>query len=391
MNKNNDLDLKKLPWTGERYLPEMHGSIELEHVHRYLFAKQLAVGKRILDIASGEGYGSKILAETAKRVIGVDIAQDAVSHAIKKYRVDNLEFRLGSCSSIPVEDNSIDMIVSFETIEHHAEHDQMMREFKRILVPNGFVIISSPNKYEYSDRPNYKNPYHIKELYRDEFESLLKTNFKNYKVLDQKVVYGSALFGNDVSEKFTSYKLNDSKISNAFLGLPEPIYLVAIASDSDLPIIQNGLLEVDLWLSEPLKAKDEQIISLNQGINERDAQITNLSQGINERDEQIVSLSQGMHERDAQITNLSQNINERDVQISNLRQGISECNEQITSLSQDLNGRDAQITSLSQDLNERDAQIIILNQTIYEYNQRIEALINSRSWKITKPLRWCGC
>lgn len=336
MNNNEELDSKKLPWTGERYLPEIHGSIEIEHTHRYLLAKQLSSGKRILDIASGEGYGSAMLAETAKSVIGVDISQDAVSHAAAKYQANNLEFRLGSCSAIPVADNSIDMIISFETIEHHTEHDEMMREFKRVLAPNGFVIISSPDKYEYSDRSNYKNPYHVKELYRDEFEILLKTNFKNCKVLDQRVVYGSAIFGNDVSEKFTSYKMEGGKVSEAFLGLPAPLYLVAIVSDDNLPLIQNGFLEDDIELSDQIKSRDWQIINLNQNISERD--------------QHIISLNQEANERNQRITNL-------DKHIANLGQEISNRDEHITSLNQ-------------------------------AYDEQITALHNSVSWRITRPLRY---
>ncbi|HNP61759.1 MAG TPA: hypothetical protein PKM72_13020, partial [Nitrospirales bacterium] len=48
----------KLPWTGERYVPGVIGDIELEHLHRYYLARELAVGKDVLDIACGEGYGS---------------------------------------------------------------------------------------------------------------------------------------------------------------------------------------------------------------------------------------------------------------------------------------------------------------------------------------------
>ena len=77
---------QSLPWTEERYLPNVHGSIELEHFHRYLFARQLSLGKRVLDIASGEGYGSALLAQSAANVVGVDIAAEAVAHAAKNIK-----------------------------------------------------------------------------------------------------------------------------------------------------------------------------------------------------------------------------------------------------------------------------------------------------------------
>src|SRR5882724_7012517 len=124
--------INRLPQTlqtdGERFLPgRMHGSIELEHFHRYSFAAQLATDKIILDIASGEGYGSAYLARFARHVIGVDIAQEAIDHANQKYSQSNLEYRIGSCALIPLEDTSVDVVVSFETIEHHSEHEAMMQ------------------------------------------------------------------------------------------------------------------------------------------------------------------------------------------------------------------------------------------------------------------------
>jgi ubiquinone/menaquinone biosynthesis C-methylase UbiE len=151
----------------------MKGEIEIEHVHRYAIEVELARGKRVLDIACGEGYGSSLLSRVAAQVIGVDIAEDAIAHARATYAHANLQFLLGSCASIPVADRSIDLVVSFETIEHHDQHEAMMREIRRVLRTDGVMVISSPDKYEYSDVPGYRNPFHAKELYRDEFEGLL--------------------------------------------------------------------------------------------------------------------------------------------------------------------------------------------------------------------------
>src|SRR5690349_16411159 len=116
----------QLPWTGERYVPQLTGQIQLEHVHRYLLAREYAKDRDVLDIASGEGYGSAILANTARSVIGVDIAAEAVRHASIRYKLDNVQFRHGSCEEIPLDNNSVDLVVSFETIEHLDEHKAMM-------------------------------------------------------------------------------------------------------------------------------------------------------------------------------------------------------------------------------------------------------------------------
>ena len=96
-----DTSESDLPWTGERYVPQIGGEIELEHVHRYLWAQQFSRGKRVLDIACGEGYGSEILARFAAHVIGVDLSEDTVVHASRKYCRKNLEFLVGSATRYP--------------------------------------------------------------------------------------------------------------------------------------------------------------------------------------------------------------------------------------------------------------------------------------------------
>ena len=74
-------------------------------------------------------------------------------------------------------DARVDFVVSFETIEHHDQHLQMMMEIRRVLRPDGVLIISSPDKHEYSDVPGFKNEFHVKELYLSEFVDLLSSHF----------------------------------------------------------------------------------------------------------------------------------------------------------------------------------------------------------------------
>jgi len=156
----NDDGVNELPRTGERLIPTCRGQVLYEHLHRYALAVALAPGKRVLDIACGEGYGSNLLAGVSKYVIGVDIAPEVIAHAKHAYPRKNLLFREGSCLNIPVEDRSVDLVVSFETIEHLDNHEQFLREIKRVLSDGGALIISSPDKQEYTDRLGNKNPFH---------------------------------------------------------------------------------------------------------------------------------------------------------------------------------------------------------------------------------------
>jgi SAM-dependent methyltransferase len=166
--------MAELTFTGERFLPNLTGEIWLEHWHRYHFAALAARGARVLDVASGEGYGSALLAATATSVVGVDASADAVAHAQSTYAgLGNVEFVAGDCARLPFADAAFDVIVSFETIEHITAQRAFLAETRRLLAPGGLLLLSSPNKAEYTDRRGYENPYHVAELYRDELSALL--------------------------------------------------------------------------------------------------------------------------------------------------------------------------------------------------------------------------
>ena len=132
-----------LTFTGERFLPACTGEIAYEHWHRYAFARRFVAGKRVLDAACGEGYGSALLGEAAASVVGVDIDGPTIAHAGSRYGNDGrVRFIEGSCTELPLPDASIDVVVSFETIEHLREEDQprMVAEFARVLSPGGIVV-----------------------------------------------------------------------------------------------------------------------------------------------------------------------------------------------------------------------------------------------------------
>ncbi|WP_432288741.1 methyltransferase domain-containing protein (plasmid) [Aminobacter sp. BA135] len=231
--------MKPLSATGERYIPEFFsGVIALEHLHRYKLALELADDKDVLDIASGEGYGSHMLMARARSVIGVDIDPEAVSHAQLKYRHAGLSFVQGSATEIPLEDNSIDIVVSFETIEHLDDHDKMISELLRVLRPNGTLIISSPNKAVYSDKTHYKNQFHKKELYTDEFIDLIRSNFANIAHYSQKTTAASVI----TSNARTPFLVYTADATHA--DLPESRYDIIVASNAQLTPLAHSVYEM---------------------------------------------------------------------------------------------------------------------------------------------------
>jgi predicted HAD superfamily hydrolase/ubiquinone/menaquinone biosynthesis C-methylase UbiE len=224
-----------MKFTGERYQPEIQGAIKHEHLHRYAFCSEIIGGKDVLDIASGEGYGSYILSANAKSVLGVDISEEAINHSRATYQRDNLRFVQGTCTSIPCLDSSIDVVISFETIEHHNQHEEMMREIKRILKPCGLLIISSPNKKTFSDITGKHNEFHVKELYFDEFSSLLEKHFKYCNFYSQKMTVTSLIVNNEdeLPSYYNALACENLKVSYEPARLQDPRFFIAVCTDTD--------------------------------------------------------------------------------------------------------------------------------------------------------------
>jgi SAM-dependent methyltransferase len=187
-----------LPFTGERFTPEVRGAIWYEHWHRYCAIRPVGAGKRVLDAACGEGYGSALLAGAASEVTGVDIDPEAIRHAASRYgEKSNLRFVQGSCAALPLADASIDVVISFETIEHVARQEAMLAEFRRVLVPDGILVVSSPNKPVYSGEAGCVNEYHVKELTREELATMLVAAFPQQAWYGQRMLAHSLLWAED--------------------------------------------------------------------------------------------------------------------------------------------------------------------------------------------------
>lgn len=170
--------------TGERMIPA-HTSLPVfwEHVERYRFASEYVRGKDVLDIACGTGYGSAgLLRAGAQSVIGMDISADAVAYARETYGVDA---RLGNAEAIELPDAAVDVVVSFETIEHVPQPTRFLDECVRILRPGGTAVISTPNQVVY-DRLIDHNEFHCSEMPVEEFEKHLRSRFRSVRLLGQR-------------------------------------------------------------------------------------------------------------------------------------------------------------------------------------------------------------
>lgn len=177
--------------TSERvYFPEDDPSFGAkEHLDRYNFAAGFLNGNEtVLDAACGTGYGSSILCKKAAKVLGMDISSETIKFAQDHYQQKNIRFQACDASrEIPLPDESVDVVVSFETLEHVRNQENMLSEFKRVLKKGGRLVISTPDNDLISGGLPSDNPFHVKELDKKEFVELLS------KFFEIRQLYGQTL------------------------------------------------------------------------------------------------------------------------------------------------------------------------------------------------------
>ena len=155
-----------------------------EFLTRYAFAAEFVTGKAVLDVACGSGYGSSYLFNKGARMsVGGDMSAEAVEAARKFYKSQGTEFVVLDATSLPFADNSFDMIVSMETIEHLEKYEDYLSECKRVLKGGGVFICSTPNKgLDVPPEIRKLEPYHVHGFSLEELEELFPQFFTEIKL-----------------------------------------------------------------------------------------------------------------------------------------------------------------------------------------------------------------
>jgi SAM-dependent methyltransferase len=146
---------------------------EARHRAAYLYARDLARGREVLDAGCGEGFGTVLLAETARRVLGIDYAEMAVAAARTAHRRPNLEFRRLEVEGVPALGTHFDLVTNFQVIEHLADPARFLIAVRSVLRPDGMFLLTTPNRLTSAS----DNPYHLREYSAPELDALLRTVF----------------------------------------------------------------------------------------------------------------------------------------------------------------------------------------------------------------------
>ncbi len=174
----------ELEFTGKRIVPgRTVEALFREHEERYIFAGQYVSGKDVLDVACGTGVGASFLREAgARSVWGLDIDPDAIAFAKGRYR--DCEFAQSDATDLCLPDSSVDVVVSFETLEHLKDQRKFLMECRRVLRPGGTLICSTPNLG--ISRWGAGNPFHVREFSPMEFKELVEGAFSSVELFAQR-------------------------------------------------------------------------------------------------------------------------------------------------------------------------------------------------------------
>jgi GT2 family glycosyltransferase/glycosyltransferase involved in cell wall biosynthesis/SAM-dependent methyltransferase len=242
-----------IDWTGERCVPWAPDvQVVYEHLHRYMWAAQWVEGLRVLDLASGEGFGAAILAGAGASVMGIDIDPLAVEHSRLNYGSPQLEFEVADALDLarfPAEE--FGAVVAFEVLEHLEDHARLLAEIRRVLQPGGRLLMSTPDRPTYAAARVDENPYHVHELDALEFRELLASQFANVRIWGQRVMAGSALHQLDTADSDAPARtmfVERGREDWRRVELGSPVYLVAMASDGTLPATPADSVLADLGL-----------------------------------------------------------------------------------------------------------------------------------------------
>ena len=184
VQENQPPGVPPLPLTGERTLPDVpeENYWYRRHLVVYEWIAARVAGKRVVDMACGEGYGSDTLARTAANAVGVDANPEAHEHARLRYVRPNLRFERDLVESFA---EPCDAVVFLQTIEHVQDPGATLEHFKSMLAPGGVAFVSTPNLLTLAPPGAEKsdNPWHVKEYRAEEFRELCEAHFPRVELL----------------------------------------------------------------------------------------------------------------------------------------------------------------------------------------------------------------
>jgi 2-polyprenyl-3-methyl-5-hydroxy-6-metoxy-1,4-benzoquinol methylase len=172
-----------LELTGERTLPDVpeENYWYRRHLVVYEWIRARVGGLKVIDMASGEGYGADVLARRAARVTGVDANPEAHEHARLKYSRPGIRFVRDLVQTYA---QPCDAVVFLQTIEHVHDPGAVLRHFRGMLRPGGIAYVSTPNVLTLAPpgAERSDNPWHVREYRAEDFRALCEDSFERVQL-----------------------------------------------------------------------------------------------------------------------------------------------------------------------------------------------------------------
>lgn len=361
-------------FTGERVIP---GQVDVdllnEHMARYTFASRLARGKRVLDAGCGAGYGSAELAGAAESVVGVDRAPEAIEFARAHYALHNLSFQEASCEALPHAGGSFDLVVAFEVIEHLENWRGFLLEARRVLAPNGQLVVSTPNKLYYTESrgPHGANPFHVHEFTFEEFRAALADVFPHVSLFLENHVEGFTFQPHE-----TGYTA-EVRVDTGDPAPDESHFFVAVCANR--PQTGNPTFVYVPRAANVLRERERHIGLLQGELDEKNQWLSEAQAGLAGMTRQYAKLETELEESNRWAGNLNRELEERRARVAELQAEVAVEQEKARSMAA---AYEAKVSELEGDIQSKikwaqdveAALIVEVNKQTAELVKAVEAL-----------------
>lgn len=387
-----------MKFSGERFIPCNNATNgELEHTQRYLFATEYCKDKVVLDIASGEGFGTFYLSQVAHEVAGVDVDMECIDLAKEKYGQNKkITFSQGTCEEIPYPDGYFDVVVSFETIEHLEECNQdiFLREIKRVLKHDGLLIISSPEHNVFQHvAPDY--PFHKHELSRSQLIDALSSGFKSLRVLSQNSFFCSWL-QDETTDTCCIWEQNGQGELIKRKILPDLTYIICLASNSQLPLTQSQLY-LDSYFDDNRKAhffREDGFIApmlgsigySNRLLDEQKARIDSIGNDLSLKNEEAARNKQEYLEQLRENENLLQTQNYLQASLAKAKKVKAVFQFHVNNIEESIQILEDKLQAQARDLFKIKEDNVVLSRQGDDARISLQKIYSSSGWKLLRVL-----
>lgn len=338
-----------MEFTGERVVPgKTDPDLMNEHWARYQFAKPLVHGKLVVDAGCGVGYGSAFLAASARLVLALDISTEALGAAREEYSHPKMALINADCGRLPLPDASVDVVASFEVIEHMDDWQTLISEAARVLAPQGQLLVSTPNRIYSQESRQEPNPYHVHEFEYSEFESELRKYFP-YVLLFLENHSEAVTFippqGEGVRTRLEGRE-RDPQSAHFFLAVCSKQPQHGPPAFVFVPSGGNVLRERE----QHVKALQEQVRELEQHITTLEQHITTLQEQVRELEQENAERTRWAQELDAELESVRSDRRRLIERLDETEQRVTERSDWAMSLDRELKETQQHLASLKQSL-----------------------------------------